>query len=157
MAIDPSMQLASPQVNYKYTIINTLNDAIQADLSSEKRKYALAVKNITRLIKRYIPRSAQKELESIYQEMNKELKELDKKTMNQTQKEGKKTEIMYFFYDTIAMYIFDVITHSIVEKDAISAIRYDGSMDGLKKVAKAVKNTGNEHLLQLVETFESDK
>lgn len=133
----------SPTDRYKQLIIKLLEDSIDYDCELSKEKFIKSVKNLAVILRSYYSDPIHNQIREMINELNKKIKEIKGKELNEAQKRIQIVEESYKVYEDLFILAIDTINNSpIVEKEVEGILVYKDMKD-LKELAKKIKQPIN--------------
>jgi len=149
--------IVSPTQQYKMDILRLLNKIEDLDIKLEKRGYVNGVKHLQWKMIKYIPKTIRRKISDLEVELVQEKKKIESYDLTSEQKQKKKLELDYEYYNLICQYITKILSFSpIIEEEVTGILEVGEDVEELEKMNEVIKTTKKEQLL-LVDHGEAEE
>jgi len=128
---------------YKFLILDTLKNTIDAEAKNDLIAFCNYVKNLSMLLEMYMTREIKDKVTTLLSQLKERIQQIKQQYQSDQLRKEKILEAKYEIYseEIFPLIIYTLTRSPLLKKDVIGVLLIDGTIDGLEKIKAVIRRT----------------
>jgi len=128
---------------YKFLILDTLKNTIEAEAKNDLIAFCNYVKNLSMLLEMYMTREIKDKISILLSQLKERIQQIKQQYQSDQLRKEKILEAKYEIYseEIFPLIIYTLTRSPLLKKDVVGVLLIDGTIDGLEKIKAVIKRT----------------
>jgi len=128
---------------YKFLILDTLRNTIDAEAKNDLVAFCNYVKNLSLLLEMYMTKDIKEKIANALMQLKERIQNIKQQYQTEQVRKEKILEAKYEIYseEIFPLIIYTLTRSPLLKKDVVGVLLVDGTIDGLEKIKAVIKRT----------------